>query len=96
MGDEVSNAELDRRLASFQRDVRQDFAEIFRRMDTYVLREVYQAEKGRLEDRIAALERQAKEGEDTRRSDRKWLISAVLIPVAVVLVQIILALRVPG
>lgn len=53
---EVSNAELARRLADFAGDVRGDFTEVFRRLDLYVLRDVYAAEKTTLEMRIRVLE----------------------------------------
>jgi hypothetical protein len=92
VADEVSNAELARQLER----VHQDLQSLGHRLDAYVLREVYAAERERLMDRLAALERQAKDAEDQRRSDRKWLISAVLIPIAVVLVQVILGLQGPG
>lgn len=93
MTDDVSNAELARRLDSFQRDTHADFTEVFRRLDQYVLREVYAAERGRQEDRIAALEQRVRDGEEQRRTYLRWVISAILIPIVVLVVQVALTLR---
>ncbi|MCW6003846.1 hypothetical protein K1W54_04515 [Micromonospora sp. CPCC 205371] len=97
MADEVSNAELARRLGDFATDVRGDFAEVFRRLDSYVLREVYHAEKAATEVRLAALEvkigeeRQARVlAEERQRAAVRWWWSAVLIPTIALITSIVL------
>lgn len=110
-GDEVSNAELARRLDSFSREVHTDLAELIRRLDAYVLREVYAADQRRREDQIVALEkqisderalreaavtteRQAREQSQERlRITVRWLVSALILPIGVLLVQIWLSTR---
>lgn len=95
MADEVSNAELARRLGQLADDVRGDFAEVFRRMDSYVLREVYAAEKDGRDRRIDALEQKVREAEDQRRALVRWVVGAILVPAVVLVVQVVLALQGP-
>lgn len=95
MVDDVSNAELARRLDSFQRDVHADLGEIIRRMDSYVLREVYTEAKARQEDRLAALEQRVKDGEEQRRQHLRWLVGAIVVPTVVLVVQLVLAIQGP-
>ncbi|MGN9802076.1 hypothetical protein [Micromonospora sp. L32] len=95
-GDDITNAELARRLDSFRRDVHDDLADISRRMDAYVLREVYQAERVTTETRIAVLERRVEQGDEQRRAMTRWLISAVIIPVVAVVVTVFLNLQGPA
>lgn len=54
---EVTNAELGRRLEALAKEVHADLGEILRRMDAYVLREVYAADQRRREDQIQALDK---------------------------------------
>ena len=95
-GDDITNAELARRLDQFGRDVREDLADLSRRMDAYVLREVYQAERLAMETRITVLEGRVRDGEEQRRGMTRWLISAVVIPAVALVVTIILNLQGPG
>lgn len=95
-GDDITNAELARRLDEIRRDVHDDFADIRRRMDSYVLREVYQAERAASETRINTLERRMDTSEQQRRTLMQWLISAVVIPTVALIVTVILNLRGPG
>lgn len=103
---EVTNAELGRRLDSLAKEVHADLGEILRRMESYVLREVYQSDQRRREDQIQALfrsldderklretavtaERQAREqAQERMRTTVRWLISALILPLGVVLVQV--------
>ena len=96
MADDITNAELARRLEQFRRDVHEDLADIGRRMDAYVLREVYQAERLAMETRITVLEGRVRDGEEQRRGMTRWLISAVVIPTVVLIVTVFLNLRGPG
>ncbi|WP_330438827.1 hypothetical protein OHB44_28050 [Micromonospora sp. NBC_00821] len=94
-GDDITNAELARRLDSMRRDFHDDFAEISRRMDSYVLREVYAAERLAMETRVGVLEARVKDGEEQRRTLTRWLISAVVFPCAALIVTIYFNLQGP-
>ena len=94
MADDVTNAELARRLDSFARDVRDDLADLVRRLDQYVLQAVYNAEKTALTGQMQTLTQQVKENEDRRRADRRWVVSAIVLPVAFVVADI--ALKIGG
>jgi hypothetical protein len=93
--DEVTNAELARRLDDFGRIVHKDLSEISRRLDQYVLEAVYRAEMGGRDRRLDELERKIKEAEEQRRTLMRWVVSAVVVPAVVLLVQVILALQGP-
>jgi hypothetical protein len=93
--DEVTNAELARRLEDFGRIVHKDLSEISRRLDQYVLEAVYRAEMGGRDRRLDELERAVKAAEEQRRTLTRWVISAVVVPAVVLLVQILLALQGP-
>lgn len=94
-GDDITNAELARRLDAFRRDVHDDLAEIGRRMDSYVLREVYAAERLADQGRIGVLESRVKDGEDQRRTLTRWLITSVVFPSVLLIVTIYFNLRGP-
>lgn len=87
---EITNRELARRLESFALDVRGDLAEITRRLDLYVLREVYAAEQKATETRISNLERRWHDADEQRRSDRRWLIAGVILPLMSLLAMVLI------
>lgn len=87
--EEITNAELARRLESFALDVRGDLAEITRRLDLYVLREVYAAEQKAIDNRILSLESRWRDADDQRRSDRRWLIAGVILPLMSLLAMVL-------
>lgn len=88
--EEVTNAEIARRLESFVTDVRGDLSEITRRLDLYVLREVYSAEQKSIETRIFNLESRWREADDQRRADRRWLIAGVILPLMSLLAMVLI------
>jgi hypothetical protein len=57
-GDDITNAELARRLDSMRKDMHDDLTEITRRQDAYVLREVYLSDQRGSEARMLAIERE--------------------------------------
>ena len=93
--DEITNAELARRLDDFRRDIREDLAEIKLRQDQYVLREVYHADQRALLAKVDGLDRRQDATEEQARTARRWLVSAIVMPAIVLVVQVILALRGP-
>ena len=88
--EEITNRELARRIESFVLDVRGDLAEITRRLDLYVLREVYAAEQKSVDARIGNLESRWREADDQRRSDRRWLIAGVILPLMSLLAMVLI------
>lgn len=88
--DEMSIAELARRLDNVALDVRADLAEITRRLDLYVLREVYAAEQKSIDSRIVNLEMRWREADEQRRSDRRWLIAGVILPLMSLLAMVLI------
>lgn len=95
MPDEITNAELARRLDDFRRDVHDDLGDVKRQLAQYVLQAVYNAEMGGRDRRLDELERAVKEAEEQRRTLTRWVISAIVVPAVVLLVQILLALQGP-
>lgn len=95
-GDDITNAELARRLDSMRRDFHDDITEISRRMDSYVLREVYAAERLAMETRIGVLEARVKDGEEQRRTLIRWFITAIVFPCVSLFVTIYFNLQGPG
>jgi len=94
-GDEITNAELARRLDDFRRDIRDDLAEIKNRQDQYVLREVYAADQRALNAKVDTLDRRQDATEEQSRTARRWIVTAIVVPAIVLVVQVILALRGP-
>lgn len=93
MADEPGLGELARVLGDFRRDVRDDFAAISARLDTFVLREVYNADKAANEARMARMEREA---ESNRSAVRAAVYAALGSVVASIVAGIVLALIVKG
>lgn len=101
-GDDITNAELARRLDAMRHDNHEDFAELNRRMDSYVLREVYLADQRLTEARMQAIERDViavrqmiTTAEDRRIADRRLVVGAVISAVLALIVQLVLSLRGP-
>jgi hypothetical protein len=97
VADEITNAELARRLDSFHRDVQDDLANLNRRLDAFVLREVYAADRTLTETRLTSLdariadEKRARElAEERQRVSVRWWWSAVLIPIIALITSIVL------
>lgn len=95
MADEITNAELARRLDDFRSNIHDDLSDIKRQLAQYVLEAVYRAEMAGRDRRMDALEQRVKDGEEQRRTLVRWLIGAIVVPAVVLLVQIILALQGP-
>lgn len=94
---EVTNAELARRLDTFSREIQGDLGEIIRRMDSYVLREVYQSDQRRRDDQVTALtaqlatERAERVAELERlRNNVRWWWTAVVVPIGAFILNMVL------
>lgn len=95
----ISAGEISRRLDMISKDMRDDFAEIKRKMDSYVLREVYTADRAALTTQLAEIQRRVDaeladiraraELESTqRRAAVKWVWGTVVVPVFLAAVAI--------
>jgi hypothetical protein len=85
--------ELARKIEDFRRDVRDDFSQLTTRMDAFVLREVYLADKASLELRLSRMER---EQEASRGAVRAAIYAAVGSVIASISAGIVLALLLRG
>lgn len=104
MPDEPSLGELSRIIKDFRTDVRDDlsaintrfrddFASINARLDTFLLREVYNADKTALEARLARMEREA---DAARSAARTAIYSCIGAIVAAIIAGVVMALLVKG
>ncbi|HEU4754013.1 MAG TPA: hypothetical protein VFU47_12965 [Armatimonadota bacterium] len=93
MPDEITVREVVRRIDDFARDTKEDFSELRSRLDSFVLREVYHAEQKAMESRMSSLEGRVREGEEHRRTQNRWVIGAVIIPVVLFVAQILFNLQ---
>lgn len=94
---EITNAELARRLDNFSRDIQTDLADISRKMDAFVLREVYASDQRRRDDQITALtaqlatERAERTAEAERlRNNVRWWWTAVVVPIGAFILNMVL------
>jgi hypothetical protein len=91
VADEITNAELGRRLDR----VHDDLGDIKHQLAQYVLQAVYQAEMAARDRRIDALEGSVKATEEQRRTLVRWVVASIVMPTVVLLAQIVLALQGP-
>lgn len=103
MADDITLAELGRRIEAMARDVHDDLADMRMRQEQYVLQRVYAAEQATLQLRLTQLEQQVKEAQDQRRADRdkaeeqrrgtsRWLVAAIVVPTLTALATLLLPL----
>lgn len=85
-----------RELSQLRADMHDDFADVKAKIAELVRADVYELQRSALDRRITALETQRAEDARQRRSDRRWLIGVVVVPVVVAVVQIVLSLRGPS
>lgn len=93
MPEEVTNAELARRLDYLRGDVREDLKAIKEQLSHLVPREVYDAQRAETERRVGTLELAEKARVEQRRADVRWLIAAVALPIFVLIVNILLSVK---
>lgn len=93
MADDPQLGELARSLQDFRRDTRDDFAQIATRLDQFVLREVYTADRTALEARLARMER---EQEASRSAVRNAVFGAISSIIATIIVAVVMAVAVKG
>lgn len=103
--EEPSNAEVMRRLDDMAQAFKEDLAEIREAWKLYLPREVYEARHTALqthwetrhatqETKIQELEHKQAASEDQRRADRKWVVTVIVVPVALFVAQLFLSMNI--
>lgn len=87
---------LAQQIGHLRADMRDDLGEIKAQLGALLPREVYEVRHQQIRDRVDALEKQRDEDARQRRSDRRWVIGAVVVPAVVLIVQIVISLRGQG
>lgn len=88
----VADDALGREIKQFREDTGRSFQRLEAGLDKLLPREVYEARHDALVKRVDTLEKDAERAEADRIAMRRWLISAVVLPVGSVVITIILAL----
>lgn len=86
---------LAQRIDHLRDDMHDDLGEIKDQLKSLLPREVYEVRHQQLRDRVSALEAARVEDAKQRRSDRRWIVGVVVVPVVIAVVQIALALGSP-
>jgi hypothetical protein len=89
--DEPTLGEIGRRLDDRIGDVRDDIAQLGRRIESKVDAELYRVERDALRDRMTALETQRTQDAARVAATRRWLIGAVIVPLVGVLMAYLLS-----
>lgn len=76
-----------RRLDDLQVGLKEDMAEIRQALPSYVPRELYDARHGHLTERMSKMETRQDQDEDRRRNLFRWVVSAIVIPVVLFVIQ---------
>jgi len=91
MPDEPTLGEIGRRLDDRITDVRDDIAQLGRRIDGKVAQDVYQVQYDALVGRVTALEKLREQDAARVAATRRWLIGAVIVPIVAVLLAYVLS-----
>lgn len=82
---------IGREIRQLREDTKSGLAKIESGLDKLLPREVYEAKHDSLVRRVDALEKEAERAEAERVATRRWLISAVVLPLVSMAVMIVLA-----
>jgi competence protein ComGF len=74
-------------------DLREDIAQLRSALERVVPRELYDVKHEALKQRVELLEKARERDAEQRRSDRRWLIGVVAVPIIITVVQILIQLR---
>ena len=92
MADEPSLGEGVRRLEDRLADVRDDIAQLGRRLDEKVDQKLYDLRHDALQQRVAKLETLREQDAERIVATRRWLVGAVIVPLVGVLMPIVIML----
>lgn len=87
----MADEAIGREIRQLRIDYKEDVSELKADQSKLLPREVYTARHEALERRISALEREVELAEASRVATRRWLVSAVVLPLVSMVVMIILA-----
>lgn len=103
MADEPSTGELARRLEAVHQDLKEDLRDIARRLDGKVSLDVFKLEQAAqdrattaLGERVKAMEEAARQQATQRAADRRLILTALVVPVLLVLLTAYLSTRGAG
>lgn len=88
----MSDEAIGREIRQLREDLKDDLGDIKAKLVELLPREVYTANHEALKHRVSTLEAEVKRAEDERTATRRWLITAIVVPIVTVTVTIILAL----
>lgn len=87
----MTDEAIGREIRQLRADLKEDFTEVKGQIAGLLPREVYHAKHEALQERVRTLELKAQLAEERQTSTRRWLISAVVLPLVSMAVMIILA-----
>lgn len=80
-------------LGQLRIDIREDFQQIRAEMASKADKDLTAERLSTATRRIEDLERGRQSDEERKRSDRRWVVAAILVPVTIAAVQLLLSLR---
>ena len=89
MDDQVSNAELARRLQDLTDMLREDIAEIRQAHASFVVKEVYEARHERVRAEVSDLGKRMDQEAEQRRTLSRWVVGSVVLPIIFFVYQIV-------
>lgn len=92
MSDEPTLGEVSRRVEDRFADVREDIAELGRRIDSKVDEKLYDLRHEALSARVAQLEVLREKDAEKLVATRRWLIGAVVVPLVGILLPVVILL----
>ncbi|MFG2826126.1 hypothetical protein ACGFWI_01365 [Streptomyces sp. NPDC048434] len=92
MSEEPTLGEVSRRVEDRLADLREDLAELGRRIDTKVDEKLYDLRHDALASRVATLETLREKDSEKLVATRRWLIGAVVVPLIGVLLPVVILL----
>lgn len=98
--DEPTIGEVMRRLEDVRQDIKEDVQALAQRLDTKVSSDVFKLEQAAqdrahfdLIERVKAIETAKQRADDQRAADRRLLLTALVVPVVLLVLQVYLAAK---
>lgn len=87
----MTDEAIGREIRQLRADLKEDFTEIKSQINGLLPREVYSAKHEALQERVRTVELKVQLAEERQTATRRWLISAVVLPLVSMAVMILLA-----
>lgn len=84
-----------RELRQFREDWRDNMVQLRADIQARVLREVYESERQAMNVRVAAVERDIEEGAKTRDTNRRWIVTAIVSPIVMMVFTLVITVMKP-